>query len=291
MRIVDVGSGPPVVMIPGVQGRWEWMKPAVDALASRVRVITFSLADEPSSQARFDPSIGFDNYVEQVREALDTLGLQRAAICGVSYGGLIAAAFVARYPERASALILVSAMAPAWTPDARIARCLRFPWLMTPVFCLGSLRFLREIGAATGSTWSATTMAWRHAGMVVRHPFHPARMARRVRLLSSARIETALAGVTTPAVVITGEDSLDMVVPPALSRTYLKLLPQATTTRIARTGHLGIVTRPDEFARIVATIALEQAATAPRAGSSEAAAEAADPRLTAEDSTARRRIG
>ena len=44
MNIVDLGSGVPVVMVPGIQGRWEWMKPAVDALAERCRVVTFSLA-------------------------------------------------------------------------------------------------------------------------------------------------------------------------------------------------------------------------------------------------------
>jgi hypothetical protein len=45
MKIVDRGGGTPIVVIPGVQGRWEWMRPAIDALAHRSRVITFSLAD------------------------------------------------------------------------------------------------------------------------------------------------------------------------------------------------------------------------------------------------------
>ena len=32
--IVDKGHGTPIVLIPGVQGRWEWMRPTVDALAT-----------------------------------------------------------------------------------------------------------------------------------------------------------------------------------------------------------------------------------------------------------------
>ena len=87
MKIVDRGGGTPVVVIPGAQGRWEWMKPAIDALAQRCRVITFSLADEPSAAAPFDPQRGFWCYVDQVRDALDAAGVDRAAICGVSYGG------------------------------------------------------------------------------------------------------------------------------------------------------------------------------------------------------------
>ena len=96
------------------------MKPAIDALAQRCRVITFSLADEPSAAARFDPQRGFWCYVDQVRDALDAAGVDRAAICGVSYGGLIAAVFAARYPDRASSLVLVSALPPSWTPDRRV---------------------------------------------------------------------------------------------------------------------------------------------------------------------------
>src|SRR4030095_13733971 len=102
MKIVDRGGGTPIVVIPGVQGRWEWMKPAIAALAGRCRVITFSLADEPSCGGTFDEHQGFWSYVDQVRDALESAGVTRAAICGVSYGGLIAAAFAARHPERTS---------------------------------------------------------------------------------------------------------------------------------------------------------------------------------------------
>ena len=114
MNIIDCGSGAPVVLIPGVQGRWEWMKPGVEALARHGRVITFLLADEPSADAVFDEAAGFSNYVEQVRQVLDIRGLERAAVCGVSFGGIIAAVFAARYPSRVSALILVSALPPSW---------------------------------------------------------------------------------------------------------------------------------------------------------------------------------
>ena len=40
MTIVDRGRGLPVVLIPGVQGRWEYLRPAVDALAGICRVLT-----------------------------------------------------------------------------------------------------------------------------------------------------------------------------------------------------------------------------------------------------------
>ena len=121
VRVVDRGSGIPIVVIPGIQGRWEWMAPALDALSERCRIITFSLADEPSARwpAR---GRGFDAYVEQVAQALDACGLERAVICGVSYGGLVAAAFARRYQDRVAGLALVSAIPPSWRPDSRQAR-------------------------------------------------------------------------------------------------------------------------------------------------------------------------
>jgi pimeloyl-ACP methyl ester carboxylesterase len=119
MNIIDLGTGIPVVLIPGAQGRWEWMRPSVDALAKRCRVITFSLADEPTSGASFDESAGIWSYVQQVSDVLERTGVRQATICGVSYGGLIATAFAARHPDKVSALVLMSAIPPSWRPDAR----------------------------------------------------------------------------------------------------------------------------------------------------------------------------
>src|SRR6185503_16824961 len=101
MKIVDRGSGPPLVLIPGLQGRWEYMRLAVDALASSFRVITFSLdADD------------LDGYASQVERALTEKGIDCATICGVSFGGLVALRFAAAYPERCGVLVLASTPKP-----------------------------------------------------------------------------------------------------------------------------------------------------------------------------------
>jgi len=259
MNIIDRGEGTPVVLIPGIQGRWEWMKPAVDALAERCRVVTFSLADEPSSWGRFDEHHGFQCYVEQVREALDTAGIRKAAICGVSYGGLIAVAFAARHPDRASSLVLVTALPPSWKPNRRVRFYLHAPRLLAPLFMLASLRMYREIAAAsTGAARSVSEgvgIGW----LCVTHMFSPSRMARRVRLLKSldpdGELARSAARLTTPALVITGEPTLDRVVPVTATHEYLRLWPQASAATISRTGHLGSMTRPSELARLVVPFA------------------------------------
>jgi len=265
MKIVDRGGGTPVVVVPGIQGRWEWMKPAIDALAQRCRVITFSLADEPSCGAPFDPARGFWCYVEQVRAALDAAGVDRAAICGVSYGGLIAAAFAARYPERASSLILVSALPPSWKPDRRVRFYVRAPRLLTPVFLLASLRLYREMAAASGGAVRGAAAGVRHAWRVLTHTFSARRMARRVALLASVDA-AALTRIVQPTLVITGEPSLDRVADVRQSaREYAALCPDVRFETLERTGHLGLITRPGAFARLVVSFADAAAhAAAPR---------------------------
>jgi len=250
VNVVDVGHGVPVVLIPGIQGRWEWMRPAVKALAARCRVITFSLADEPTADAAFDETRGFSAYVEQVATAMDAAGLERAVVCGVSYGGLIATAFAARHPDRVSALVLVSAVHPSWQPNARAAFYLRAPRLHAPLFCLASTRLYPEIAAATRGFWRGVGAALRHGARAATHPFDARRMARRVAMATGIDW-TGLKDVHVPVLVVTGEPLLDRVVPPALTREYLRIWPHARHVTLPNTGHLGLITRAAEFADIV----------------------------------------
>jgi len=255
MKIIDRGSGTPVVLVPGIQGRWEWMQPAVDALSRQCRVITFSLADEPTSGASFDEASGFDCYVSQINDALDTAGVPSAIICGISYGGLIAASFAARYPNRTLGVVLASPIPPSWGPDARVRFLMRAPRLLSPVFCVNSLRLFVEMVAAREGLRSAISFAARHLVAVAKYRFSPALMARRVRLLDGNHLETELTQLRAPALIITGQADLDRVVPVSLSREYLRLWPHASASTIVRSGHLGSVTRPEEFADLVVRFA------------------------------------
>jgi pimeloyl-ACP methyl ester carboxylesterase len=264
MNIVDVGSGPPIVLVPGIQGRWEWMKPAVDALAATCRVITFSLADEPTCGGHFDAGRGFDCYVEQIGEAMDRAGVARACVAGVSYGGLVAAAFAARHPDRTSSLMLVSALPPTWTPDARVRFYLRWPRLLMPIFMLASLRMYKEIAAAQPGVLQGVAAAAMHGTNVLRHMFSPGRMARRVHLLEAMDFSDEMASIVAPALVVTGDAALDRVVPVRLTEEYLRILPQAERVTLSRTGHLGLITRPREFAAATVSFVARTANAAPQ---------------------------
>ena len=176
----------------------------------------------------------------------------------MSYGGLIAAAFAARHPDKVSALVLSSAIPPSWKPDARVEFLMRAPLLLSPLFCIGSLRMCPEILAARG-TLPGAAFAARHVATVLANMFSPRLMARRARLVATLDVERQLGRVKCPTLVVTGEPTLDRVVPVALTRDYHRIWPHATEAVLQRTGHLGLITRPDEFARLVASFADQNA--------------------------------
>jgi pimeloyl-ACP methyl ester carboxylesterase len=257
--MIDRGAGVAVVLVPGIQGRWEWMLPTVDAMASCCRVLAFSLADEPTSGRRFDPAAGLESYVAQLLAVLDEAGVEKAVITGVSFSGLVAVEFAARHPDRTLGVVLASALPPGWTPDARVRFYMRAPRLLSPLFWLTSpARMLPELIAALG-VFGALGFGLRMVGRSIRYPLSPLRMARRAKAIEAHEFAD-VAGMQAPVLVLTGEDRLDRVVAPALTRQYLECCPRARHVTLARTGHIGLVTRPREFADLVCRFANEVAA-------------------------------
>lgn len=270
--MIDIGNGPPVVLIPGIQGRWEWMQPAVTALARRCRVITFSLCGERRSGLRLDSTLGFDSYVLQVDAALEQAGLSGALICGISYGGLIAVRYGALRPDRVRALAIVSTPPPSWRPDDRVRQYLRSPIMTAPLFVARSPgRLFPEIATAFGSTTRRLAFTTRHLVRVLASPMSPTRMAERIRLMRGIDFVRDCARIHAPALVVTGEAGLDRVVPVEATREYLDLIRGAVGATIERTGHIGLITRPDRFAELIGDLAVAHQSQ-PRYSLSRAAA-------------------
>jgi pimeloyl-ACP methyl ester carboxylesterase len=265
VKIVDCGTGVPLVILPGLQGRWEWMAPAVDALSTCCRVITFSLCDEPSSGFALDPARGIENYLAQIEAALDHVGVEDVVLMGVSYAGPIATEFAVRRPHRVRALMLVSALPPDWTPDRRARFYLRAPRLLSPIFFVDApLRAQRELRAALPRWSDRFRFAARQTATFCRCFLSPTRMATRIAWLGQFRFSDP-SSLRVPALVVTGEPGLDRVVPPDLTCRYLRAMPRARHVVLPRTGHLGSCTRPREFAAIVREFLSESSSDVHRA--------------------------
>jgi hypothetical protein len=70
---------------------------------------------------------------------------------------------------------------------------------------------------------------------------------------------------------MTGEPGLDRVVPIDVSRRILERIPNTRHVVLPRTGHIGLVTRPDLFADTIDAFMAGGDATAASAGASPAA--------------------
>jgi pimeloyl-ACP methyl ester carboxylesterase len=100
----ETGSGSPLVMIHGglLNGRsWDLQ---VDAFAGDYRVVRYDARHH--GRSRSEPG-EFSNF-EDLRAVLDGLGIEKALMVGLSLGGRTAIDFAITYPERVTALILVS---------------------------------------------------------------------------------------------------------------------------------------------------------------------------------------
>lgn len=242
----------PLVLIPGIQGRCEYLRPAVEALARSFCVLTFPLCGERASGVGFDPRLGLDNYVAQVVAILDAQRIDRAAICGVSFGGLAAVRVAARHPERTAALILASTPGPAWRLRRRHQIYARMPWLFGLLFLAESpFRLRRELVAAFPRRGDRYRFGIQQLRTLFTAPLSLSRMAERARLVSTIDLVDDCRRVRAPTLVLTGEPHLDRIVPVDSSSEYARLITGARIGVVERTGHLGSITRPRDFARLI----------------------------------------
>jgi pimeloyl-ACP methyl ester carboxylesterase len=248
--IVERGEGQPLVLVPGIQGRWEYSRGLVEALSSCYRVVTFSLADErrpgPRAESRMDV------FAEQVDNALDRLRIARAIVVGVSFGGLVALRFAASRQERTDAVVLVSTPGPKWHLRPRHDMYARLPWLFGPVFLAEAPWRLRTEVMAALPEWPARRRYLREQlQTMIAAPVSLSRMAARARLIASYDRVTDCTRVSARTLVVQGDETLDHVTGSGGTGEYARLIRNARLVRMPNTGHLGSVTRPVECAHLI----------------------------------------
>jgi pimeloyl-ACP methyl ester carboxylesterase len=117
LQAVDFGGrGPAVVLLHGLAGYGgEWTDTA-SWLRRRHRVVAPDLRGHGES-TRTPSTVAPEAFVADVISWLDALGLERAAVVGQSFGGLIAFLTAAWYPDRVERLVVAEA-SPAPDPNA-----------------------------------------------------------------------------------------------------------------------------------------------------------------------------
>ena len=113
----EAGAGPPILLLHGLGGTWQYWSRTMELLAGSARCVALDLPGFGDSDT---PQGGFtlDSASDNLAAALSALGAAPAIVCGHSLGGPLAARFALRHPDAVSRVILVGPSglvpAPAW---------------------------------------------------------------------------------------------------------------------------------------------------------------------------------
>jgi pimeloyl-ACP methyl ester carboxylesterase len=239
-EIIGPRDGPMVVLVHGFSVPYFIWEPTFQFLAeSGYRVLRFDLFGRGFSDRPF-VRYDLELFTRQLKDLLDVLSIDACrGVCGLSMGGIIAAEFVNRYPERVERLALIDpAGFPMDTPG--IFNALMVPGLGELIF--GSIGFGLLESSIAGDFYDPE-----HIKTFVEQYKVPMQYKGFKRaILSTIRAGLLKDGVAvykrlgqeseTPVLLVWGEE--DQTVPYKFSRTFLSLVPRATFLPVAESGHI-----------------------------------------------------
>ena len=99
------GTGPALVMIHGIGDDPHVFDDLAERLRDRLRVVAYARRGHGLSSAPPEGPYDLATLVEDLRQLMDRLGIERASLLGWSMGGNEITAFAGRYPERVDKLV------------------------------------------------------------------------------------------------------------------------------------------------------------------------------------------
>jgi 3-oxoadipate enol-lactonase len=234
----SVGDHTPIVFLHGVGSDKSVWRPQLEHFRKERRAIAFDYPGYGDSDPAPEGTTR-DDYASIILAAMTELGVQRAHLCGLSLGGVIAIAMHHTWPKRAASLILADSFADH--PDGRAI-------------------YERSLGASE----DMRALAESRVDVLLAQPADPA--VRSEVIETMARIEPAAyrtgaeavwladqrdraQAIRVPALVLCGSE--DRITPPALSTALTKLIPGAHYDAIERAGHLTNLEQPQAFNTLV----------------------------------------
>ncbi|MER5770588.1 alpha/beta fold hydrolase [Streptomyces sp. NPDC001985] len=233
------GSGPVAVLLHSTvcdRRMWDPQLPALTEAGLRVVRPDFrGYGETPAATAPYTDA-------GDVLALLNTLGIERAALVGSSYGGRVALEIAAREPDRVTALALLCPGLPDQGESPRLAA---FDEAETALFEAGDLE---RAAALNAETWLGPEAGEATREAVRRMQLHA------FRVQSAAAEEyggdtdfdvSALTAVRAPALVLSGAHDLPDF--RATAARLPRLLPRARHRELPWAGHLPGLERPAEI--------------------------------------------
>jgi pimeloyl-ACP methyl ester carboxylesterase len=239
-----IGEGPPVALLHGFAVDLRMWDDQVDALASRYQVVRYDLR----GFGRSTPGSDAFSHADDLHALLTHLGLERAAVIGLSMGGGAVINFAIAYPDAVRALIAVdpslgghvwssefAASQAAIRADAneRGIAAAREAWLTLPIFT--------PILAVPGAGERVRQLIGDYSG------FHWVNkdLGRSLKPPAIQRLDE----IRAPTLIIVGErDTADFH---QIAATLERGIPNARTLVIPGAGHMPNMEHPRRFNDVV----------------------------------------
>jgi 3-oxoadipate enol-lactonase len=242
-------TGPPVVLLHALGLDWRMWEQVMDQLADGRRVFAYDLRGHGRAAGSPGPFTMADT-ADDLIGVLDALGLDRAHVVGLSYGGGIAQTAAVAHPQRFASLSLLAttdhpfgafeARARSGESDGMAAQIVPS---LTRWFTPGALavngwpvRYARErVLRGDATDWAA---AWRS--------------------FIGLDVQGRLAGFRAPALVLAGE--LDASTTPEIMRAIADRIPGSVYRELPGTPHMQSLEQPELVAEALAAFLPSEAA-------------------------------
>ncbi|MFN0151082.1 MAG: alpha/beta fold hydrolase [bacterium] len=203
--------------------------------------------DESAVVAPFPETLTMDDYASDLAFLLARLDVERVVLCGLSMGGYVAMAFLARYPTAVRGLILANTRAGADNEAARAARLAGIERARTEgVGAIADGMMPKMLAEATRTKDPELVASVR--AMMARQTPDAVAAALRGMIARPDRTEW-LASVRVPTLVITSE--ADTLIPPSESEAIARGIPGARLATLSRAAHLSNLENPTAFNAVV----------------------------------------
>ena len=241
--VVETGRGDatPIIFLHGVGSDKSVWAPQLAHFGQQRRAVAFDYPGYGESDP--SPDATGDDFAAAILAAMDALAIDRAHVCGLSLGGVIAIALHTAAPRRCASLILADSFAVH--PDGQAI----FDRSDAASRTVG-MRGLAE--ARAGALLGTAATPAMHAEVIdTMSRIDPAAYVIGARAVWLADQIDRASAIRVPTLVLVGDE--DSITPPALSEQLVSLIPGATIAVIAGAGHLANLEQPTAFNAAVDT--------------------------------------
>jgi len=236
----EAGSGEqtPIVFLHGVGSDKSVWRPQLQHFGRSRRAIAFDYPGYGESDPA-TPGTTRDDYASAILFGMRNLGIERAHVCGLSLGGVVAIAMHHAAETHCDSLVLADTFAVHPDGQAIYDRS---------IAARGDLRAMAEARVDVLLAQPADA-AVRSEVVETMARIEPAayRIGAEAVWLADQRDRAAAIGA--PTLVLCGAE--DKVTPPALSVALAELIPGALTELVEGAGHISNLEKPAEFNRAV----------------------------------------